>query len=187
VTRLPDPTQQTPAPQAGQPTLNPAAIDFLHDVEDALARASNPEQPPAPTSYRDNTPTPAIGTTPPIAQPGRPPMSQRATDLNTTILSSSVLTAVLGGSATGIIWASGQANPTVIACICAGAVAVPAALALPVLALKSLMKNAKEVAQAAPPTINNHYTGTFTQTNNTINADTRGLIATSRNQIPPAR
>ncbi|GAA1377953.1 hypothetical protein GCM10009612_78330 [Streptomyces beijiangensis] len=53
---------------------------------------------------------------------GRPPMSQRAVDLNTTILSSSVAIGMGGLAVTGALWASSQANPTVIAWICGCAV-----------------------------------------------------------------
>lgn len=181
--RLPDPQQPT-ATQAGQPTINDAARQFLADLESAYADQVQ-NTPAIPTFYRDDTKPPAIGTAPPVTQPGRAPMSQRAVDINTTILTSSVLTAALGGSATAVLWGSGHANPTVIAWICACAVAVPAAIAIPVLALKSLMKSAKEVAEAAPPVINNNYSGPITQTHNTISADTRGLIAITRNQLPP--
>jgi len=178
------PDQQPTAPQAGQPTINDNARKFLADLESAYAA----ERTQIPTHYRDTSPIPAYGPTPPADQPGtrRPPMSQRAVDLNTTILSSSVLTATLGGAASLFMWASGHADPTVIKWVCACAVAIPAALAVPVLALKSLAKSAKEVAQAAPPTIHQHYSGPITQTTTTINADSHGLIAITRPQLPPA-
>ena len=151
---LPEPTPTAPA--AGQAT-NPltdavvqAAVD--HAIEKARRLGT--------------TPAVVIGTTPPVTdQPGarRPAMSQRAVDLNTTILTSSVLVAALGGAASAFMWASGHADPTVIKWVCACAVAIPAALAIPVLALKSLAKSAKEVAQAAPPIIHQHFNGNVHQ------------------------
>jgi hypothetical protein len=135
-----------------------------------------------PTSFRDDTPLPAIGTAPPVPQPGRPPMSQRAVDLNTTILTSSVFTAVLGGSATAVLWGSGQADPTVIGWVCAGVVALPVALAAPVLAVKGLMKSVKQAAEAAPPVIHQHYNGTVDQRQ--VHTTNRGIIANTRNQLP---
>lgn len=182
---LPAPDNTPTAPQAGQPTVDDNARKFLADLESAYAA----QRTQFPTHYRDDTKPPAIGTAPPVPQPGRPPMSQKAVDLNTTILSSSVLTAVLGGAATAVLWASGQANPTVIAWACGCAVAVPAALAIPVLALKSLMTSAKEVVQAAPPEHHHHYSGHVYQDNrqNHLHTDTRGLIAVTRNELPPAR
>jgi hypothetical protein len=191
VNRLPD--QQPTAPQAGQP-LPPttarrraaqiaAAVDDIYTSQSTAVRVPDTAIP----SWKDG---PRIGTTPPVTdQPGarRPPMSQRAVDLNTTILSTSVVIAVTGGSTAAVLAASSLANSTVIAWICGAVIAVPVALALPVLALKALMKSAKEVVQAAPPEIHQHYSGPITQTNQTINADSHGLIAITRPELPPAR
>lgn len=186
MTRLPDPHQPT-APHTGQPTtIDDNAAKFLADLESAY----NAQHTQIPTSYRDTTPTPAYGPTPPITdQPGarRPPMSQRAVDLNTTLLSTSVLVTAGGGATSAILWASGQASPTVIGWICGCVIAAPALLAVPILALKSLAKSAKEVVQAAPPEIHQHYNGPVTQTRTTINADSHGLIAVTRPELPPAR
>ncbi|MFJ6238872.1 hypothetical protein ACIQH0_32875 [Streptomyces griseus] len=137
-----------------------------------------------PTYHRDPAPLPETGPTPPVPQPGRPPMSQRAVDLNTTILTSSILTAVAGGAVSLVLWTSGQANPTVIAWLCGGIIAVPAALTLPVLALKGLMKNAKDIAQAAPAPVHHHYNGNVTVDQRAIHTTNRGVIANTRNQLP---
>lgn len=131
----------------------------------------------APTSYRDETPCPAIGTTPPVAQPGRPPMSQKATDASALMLTGSVLTAALGGSATAVLWASGHADPAVVGCI----VAAPAALAIPIIALGRLVKRAKE---AAPPVHHHHYNGTVHQDQRSISSKTNGVWAKTRNELP---
>lgn len=160
------PEQHTPVGQPADPARQL--------IEDAFAIER-------PTSYRDNTPLPAVGTTPPVAQPGRPAMSQRAVDVNTTILTSSVLAATLGGSVTAVLWGSGQADPTVIAWICGSVVAVPVAIVLPVLALKGLMKSAKGVAEAAPATHHHHYNGDVTIDQRSINSRTRGLGKTTNN------
>ena len=167
---LPDPTQQA--------TTLDAHHGLAHAVEEAIVTEL------AKTYHRDDSKLPAIGAAPPVPQPGRPPMSQRAVDLNTTILTSSVLATALGGAATGILWASGQADPTVIAWVCGCVVAVPVALTLPVLALKSLVKGAKEVVQAAPAPVHHHYNGNVTVDQRSIHATTRGVIATTRNELP---
>ncbi|MFF9003648.1 hypothetical protein ACF1GW_38785 [Streptomyces achromogenes] len=174
--RLPEPPARQPhATTAGQPTPDTtAAAAFLAEIEDAMATA--------PTTWRDPRPLPAYGPTPPVPQPGRPPMSQRAVDLNTTILTSSVLTIAIGGAATGILWASGHADPTVIGYIAAA----PAALAIPILALSRLVKRTKEVVEAAPPVINQTYNGTVNQYAPTVNSTNRGLWASTRNQLPAA-
>jgi hypothetical protein len=139
-----------------------------------------------PTSFRDDTlpDKPTIGDAPPVAQPGRPPMSQAATNISGVLIASSAPIFALGAAATGVLWGSGQADPTVIGWICAGVVALPVALTAPVLAVKGLMKSAKEVAQAAPPVIHQHYTGTVHQDARTLNTTNRGVIANTRNQLP---
>jgi hypothetical protein len=182
VNRLPD-HQQPNAPQAGQPTINPNALAFLNDVEDALAEANRPAK-TIPTYFRDHNPIPAIGTAPPVPQPGRAAMSEKAVDDTARMIGASVVIAVAGGSTTAVLWASGHANPTVIAWVVGGIVAVPAVLALPVLALKGLMKSAKEVAQAAPATHNHHYSGNVYQDHRSTHTETRGIWATTRNELP---
>lgn len=191
MTMQPGPYQQPTATPAGQPTIDDNARKFLADLESVYAaeRTQHPTairiEDPAIPSWQDGA---RIGTTPPVTdQPGtrRPPMSQKAVDLNTTILTSSVFTAVLGGAATAVLWGSGHADPTVIRWVCGCAVAFPAAVAI---AFKSLMKSAKEVVQAAPPEIHQHYNGNVyqDQRRTDVHADTRGLIAITRNEIPPA-
>ncbi|MBQ1118454.1 hypothetical protein [Streptomyces sp. C3-3] len=134
------------------------------------------------TFHRDTTPLPAIGPTPPVEQPGRASMSSKAVERNVTILTSSFLTLAAGGAVSAVLWSSGHANETVIAWICGGVVAVPVALTLPVLALKGLMKNAREVAEAAPTPVTNHFHGAVHHDARTVISTTRGVIATNRNQ-----
>jgi hypothetical protein len=124
------------------------------------------------TSYRDPTPLPAVGPTPPIPQPGRPPMSQRATDASALMLSGSVLTATLGGSATDILWASGHADPAVVATV----FGAPAFLAL---AISRVLKRAKDVV---PPEIHHHYEGPVYQDQRNVHSHTRGVWAKNTNQ-----
>lgn len=165
-----------PDPVMDQARLLAAAVDQVLTEKATSVRIDDPEVP----SWKDG---PRIGNALPAAQPGRPPMTQRAVGLNITILTSSVLTLAVGGAATGILWASGHANPTVIAWACSCVVAVPAAIAVPILALKSLMKSAKEVAEAAPPIVHQHYNGTVIQDSRSVHSSTRGVIANTRNQV----
>lgn len=146
------------------------AHQLIAAVEDALADQQA-------TAYRDDTPLPIVGSNPPVPQPGRPPMSQRATDASALMLSGGVTTVMVGGTASLVMVASGHADPTV----CAIVFVAPAVL---VLALSRLMKRAKDVAAAAPPTIHQHYTGTIHQDQRSITSTTRGVIATNRNQLP---
>ncbi|WP_405506377.1 hypothetical protein OG323_06195 [Streptomyces cyaneofuscatus] len=163
-------------PVAGQPdpTVHDNAARFLAAIKD-IEQA---------TYHRDETPLPVVGTAPPVEQPGRASMSQRAVDRNTTILTSSILTAVAGGAVSLILWTSGHANETVIAWICGGIVGVPVVLTLPVLALKGLMKNVKEAAEAAPAPVTNHFHGPVHHDTRTVTSNTRGVIANNRNQLP---
>lgn len=153
-----------------------AAVDAVYEQPTAI-RITDPDIP----SWQDG---PRIGTAPPVTdQPGtrRPPMSQRAVDLNTTLISTSVVITAIGGAVTGILWASHYANPTVIQWLCGCAVAVPAAFAVAALAFKSLMKSAKEVVQAAPPEIHQHYNGYVDQRSTHQHSETRGVIAVTKN------
>lgn len=160
-----------------EPTDRAQVKKLASAVEEALVnelRSSYRNEDPDVPSWTDGA---RIGTAPAVPQSGRPPMSQRAVDLNTTILSSSVAIGMLGVAGTGVLWASSQANPTVIAWICGCAVGLPAAFAVPVLALKGLMKGAKQVAEAAPPTIHQHYTGNVIQDQRQSHIRTSGVWA----------
>lgn len=175
------PAQQPHAPKAGQPTINPAAQQFLQQVEEALAAAeTGPEPAPTPTSFRDPTPLPVTGDTPPVPQPGRPPMSEKATDDSVRMIAAGFLTLCTGGAISGVLHFSEQADPTVVALMAA----TPIGLAIPILALSRLIKNAKQAAEALPTEHHHHYTGTVIQDQRSINTQTRGVWATTRNQLP---
>jgi acetylornithine deacetylase/succinyl-diaminopimelate desuccinylase-like protein len=122
------------------------------------------------TSYRDQTPVPRYGDAPPVPQPGRPPMSSKAVDDTARMLGASVLIAVSGGSTTAVLWASGYANPTVVALV----FGAPTALAL---ALGRVMKRVKE---ATPDVHHHHYTGHVDQ--RTVHTKTTGVWARTNNQ-----
>jgi hypothetical protein len=170
--RLPDPQQPT-ATTAGQPT--PEALRKAAEIAAAVDAVYH-----GPTSHRDTTPLPAIGATPPVPQPGRPPMSQRAADISGVMVASSVPTFALGTAATGFLWASGHADPAVVGMICAA----PAAVAVPILALARVLRRAKETVEAAPPVHHHHYNGSVHQEHRSINTQTSGVWAKTRNELP---
>ncbi|KRV47545.1 hypothetical protein AQ490_06515 [Wenjunlia vitaminophila] len=131
---------------------------------------------PVATSYRDPSPIPAVGTAPPVAQPGRPPMSQRAADASGVMLAGGIATLPVGAAATAVLWASGQADPAVIACICAA----PTAL---VIALSRLVTRAKAAAPEAP-VHHHHYEGADIRVQSTeVTTHTTGLLARTRTDI----
>lgn len=165
---LTNPTQPTAA-EPGQPALDNQADQLIAAVNEALA---------VPTRYRDETPLPAVGTTPPVTQPGRPPMSSKATDDSVRMISAGFLTLCAGGATAAVLHFSGEADPTVIGLMAA----VPVGLAVPVLALSRLVKRAKE---AVPDTHHHHYDGAVIhQDQRSVNSQTRGLWANTRNELP---
>jgi len=123
------------------------------------------------TAFRDPTPVPSVGTTPPVPQPGRPPMSQSATDASMLMLSASVLTVAVGGSASLIMYASGYADPVV----CAIVFGLPVAL---VLALGRLVRRAKD---ALPAEHHHHYSATVHQDQRNVTSRSSWLGKTTNN------
>lgn len=177
------PHQQPTATAAGQTETAAAAQAFLADIESIMATR------PGATSFRNpDSSIPSwqegsrIGTAPAVPQPGIPPQSWAAVDYAVRVLSTAVATALASGSAALIMAASHFADPLV----CGIVFGAPIGLAAPIAALGSLAKRAKEVVQAAPPEIHQHYSGPVTQTRTTINADSHGLIAVTRPELPPA-
>lgn len=120
-----------------------------------------------PTAYRDTSPPPRYGPTPPVPQPGRPPMSSKAVDDTARMLGASAVIATTGGATAAVLWASSLADPVVVALV-AGA---PTVL---VLALAKLMRGARP-----EPEVHHHYTGPVTQT--TTHTETRGVWARTTN------
>lgn len=120
------------------------------------------------TAYRDHTPVPSYGDAPPVPQPGRPPMSSKAVDDTARMLGASVLTATLGGSGTALLWASGHADPVIIALV----FGAPAALAL---ALGRLLRSARP-----EPEVHQHFHGNVHQ--QTTHSRNTGLWARTDNR-----
>jgi hypothetical protein len=185
VTRLPDPQQPT-APQAGQPIHPDAARRRAAQIAAAVDDIYAGHQPTAIRVQDPAIPTwqegPRIGTTPPIPQPGIPPQSRAAVDYAVRVLSTAVATAITSGSLALLMYASKFADPLV----CGIVFGAPIGLAVPIAALASFAKRAREVVAATPPVIHQHYSGPITQTTTTINADSHGLIAITRPELPPA-
>ncbi|MEV6165699.1 hypothetical protein AB0L71_28065 [Streptomyces sp. NPDC052052] len=174
-THLTAPKQPTATP-AGQPTLTETDQQRIDRIANAFNHALD-QATALPTSFRDDTPLPVVGTTPPVLQPGRAPMSQKATDASALMLASGAASLMIGGSTSLVMLASGYADPTV----CAIAFGAPTVL---VLALGRLIGKAKAVVEAAPAPVHHHYNGSVTVDQRAINTQTRGVIAHTRNQLP---
>jgi hypothetical protein len=99
-------------------------------------------------------------------------MSSKAVDDTARMIGASVLVTTLGGSGTALLWASGHANPTVVAIV----FGAPTALAL---AIGRVLKRAKE---AAPDEIHNHYTGPVYQDQSETHTENKGVWVKTNNQ-----
>lgn len=165
---VPDP-RKTPMTEAE------AELEFRRLIEEGYCPA--PLAPvPTSTSFRDDTPIPAIGAAPPVPQPGRPSMSQRATDISGIMLSAGLASVPISGGVSLVMWTVGQVDPVVIGIVCVAPVAFLGALS-------RVFKRAKETVAAAPPEIHQHYEGTVHQDHSSYSTQTRGLIARTRNEL----
>ncbi|MFI5739162.1 hypothetical protein ACIA9I_12405 [Streptomyces anulatus] len=154
-------------PVAGQPdpTIQQNAARFLAAVDEALLAGQS-------TSYRDDTPLPAVGSALPVAQPGPPPMSQWAIDVSGVLKAVSVVSLPIGVA----VWIVGQVDPLTLGIVLGS----PAAVAL---AVARLVAKVKDANQAAQP-VTNHFHGTVHHDERTVISTTRGVIANNRNQHP---
>ncbi|MDT0434082.1 MULTISPECIES: hypothetical protein [Streptomyces] len=123
------------------------------------------------TAYRDTTPLPTRGTTEPVVQPGRPPMSQGATDASVLMLAGGATTAMVGGTAAVLLYVSQYADPVV----CGLVFGAPTAL---VLALARLATRTRPA-----PDVHHHYEGsTVHQDQRNVTTRTTGVWARTNNQ-----
>ncbi|MFZ3475438.1 hypothetical protein ACODT4_41335 [Streptomyces sp. 2.9] len=151
---------------AGRPLSEQEIADYARQL---IAEAYAP-----PTSYRDDSPVPAYGPTPPVAQPGRPPMSQRATDVSGLMLSGSVAALSLGGATSLVLWSLGQVDPIQLALGAAGPVAL-------VLAVAAVVRRLQGVQLFSAT--HNHYTGSVRQETTHVSSTTKGVFARTRNDV----
>ncbi|MFI8365240.1 hypothetical protein ACIGD1_34450 [Streptomyces sp. NPDC085612] len=148
------------------------------DEADARARQLITEAYAPPTSHRDQTPLPAYGDTPPVAQPGRPPMSPKATDISALMLSGSVAALSVSGGVSLVLYTLGQVDPVALAIGAAGPVAL-------VLAAGSLLKALARAKSASTTTTHHHhYTGSVSvRQETTLSSTTKGMIARANNTL----
>ncbi|MFI0230801.1 hypothetical protein [Streptomyces sp. NPDC017086] len=161
-------------PNTTPDTVQPAIV-MSDDVAAAEARriiadAYRPA-PATPTAYRDDTPVPAYGSTPPVVQPGRPPMSQGATDASALMLAGGATTAMAGGTAALLMYVSQFADPVV----CGLVFGAPTAL---LLALARMLRRATAVV---PDVHHHHYNGPVSHEHTTTH--THGLIARTHTEL----
>ncbi|MFE7412903.1 hypothetical protein [Streptomyces laurentii] len=158
-------------PQHDTPEATAAAL--IAAVNDALVAPA----PVPPAVYRDTTPLPVTGTTPPVVQPGRPPMSQGATDTSVKMLAGGAGVLMAGGGVALPLVALAGVDPLTLALF-------GGASASALLALSRLVRRTKEAVQAAPATHHHHYAGPVVQdhSHTEYTATSRGLVARSQAQ-----
>ncbi|MFF8293631.1 hypothetical protein ACF068_31105 [Streptomyces sp. NPDC016309] len=131
---------------------------------------------PVATFYKDVSPVPTIGSAPPVQQPGRAAMSQRATDTSVVMLAGAGSLSMISVSTGVLMYLSQYADPVV----CGIVLGAPTVV---LLAFCRLVRRAKEAVQAAPPVIHHHYGGTVVQDNTEITTHNRGVIARTNNRF----
>jgi hypothetical protein len=160
MTVLPEPTPTaTAAGQAVNP-LTDAVIQAA--VDNAIEQARR----------HDASPRAVIGATPPVPQPGRPPMSQGATDASVLMLAGGAATSMVGLTTAVVMYVSQYADPVVCGIVFGAPTAV-------VLALGRLAKRAKGVL---PEEHHHHYDGPVYQDRREQRTENRGVWVKTTNQ-----
>jgi hypothetical protein len=161
MTVLPEPTPTAPAAGQATPTAADretvrrlfAAIDEITAEKPKVVRNDDPAVP----SWKDG---PRIGDTPPVQQPGRPAMSQRATDISGVMLAGSVASVPLGGMTCLVLYTLDQVDPVSLT------IGASAPVAL-ILAISALLRRAKGVL---PEEHHHHYGGNVYEQHTTTNS-----------------
>ncbi|MFF3872543.1 hypothetical protein [Streptomyces sp. NPDC001978] len=128
-----------------------------------------------PTAYRDSTPLPAYGTTPPVPQPDHRIVPAWAAG-------TAVAGIGVGAACVGIgcgIWLACQGFAAVTLTSVLFITLPIAAVAAVATAIGSAVRSIK----ATHTETHHHYTGPVTQQNTTLNTPTRGLIARTHNDL----
>lgn len=161
-------TDRTPGLQL---TESEAAAEARRIIENLY----RPQPAHTPTSYRDTTPN-APATAAPVAQPGRAPMSQRASDISGVMLAGGLASIPVGGATSLVLYTLGHVDPASLAI---GA-AAPVAL---VLALGGLLRSAGRARRDMHTEHHHHYSGAVRQEHTSVATTTKGLFARTRSTI----
>jgi hypothetical protein len=156
---LPEPR---PTIQAGQRQLSPETRKILDEIETVYSKS-------VPTSVRvEEVPHPAP---PAVQQPGRPPMSPRATGVSVMLVAGGFFSLCLGAATSMVLYFSQAANETVVITLCAAPPAV-------FLSLGALVK---KIRKAMPDEHHHHYEAPVFQDQRTTHTETRGVWARTNN------
>lgn len=171
-----DPRDHTDAALTAQEAFEAARL---------LAEAYSSDAPVA-TRHLDPTPVPAHGTAAPHPQPGRPPMSQKATDHASLVLAYSLGSLPVGGALSLVLWSLSSVDATTLAV----AAAAPAGLVTTIgLTARMIGRAVRDSAAALPDTTVHQHTGPtylqHTEIHHEVTTDTRWFGRTV-NQLPPS-
>ncbi|WP_434600222.1 hypothetical protein [Streptomyces sp. A5-4] len=163
---------------------SPMSAQDAFEAARLLAEAYSSDAPLA-TRYRDITPAPAQptqGDAVPYAQPGRPPMSQKATDHASLVLAYSIGSLPVGAALSLVLWSLSSVDPTTLAI----AAAAPAGLVTTIgITARMIGRAVRDGASALPDTtVHQHHGPTYVQhTHQELHTDTRWFGRTV-NQLP---
>jgi len=169
---LPEPR---PNLTAGQRKLSPQTQQMLDELEGVYSRPDAAVDADVDRSIErgrqaGTSPHVVIGSNPAMAQPGRTPMSQRATDASVLMISAGFLSVCLGGAISAVLYFSAKADPTVLTIFGA---TPPATF----LSLGALIKKSR---RTTPAEVHNHYDGAYIhQDHSRHSSKTNGLWATT--------
>ncbi|MFD8393081.1 hypothetical protein ACFV2N_28730 [Streptomyces sp. NPDC059680] len=159
-------------PAAWQPRMTDA--EATAEARRIIADAYRPV-PQIPTAYRDTTPLPAYGSTPPVPQPDR-------RIVPTWAAGTAVAGIGVGATCVGLgcgIWLACQGFAAVTLTSVLFVTLPIAALAAVAAAIGSAVRSIKATHTA----VHHHYAGPVRQETNTITAPAYGLIARNRNNL----
>jgi len=150
-------------------TADDQARQLIDAVNDAMK---------APTAYRDTTPVPAVGDTPPVDQPETRRVPTWATGI-------AVASIGIGAGAVGIgcaVWLAAKGLAAITLTGVLAALSPFVGLAVLALAIGAA------IAKASRASTTNVYKGSVSVTNKTeISSTARGLFARNRNQVKASR
>ncbi|MEU9983747.1 hypothetical protein [Streptomyces sp. NPDC050856] len=157
----------------------PVTAQEAFEAARLLAEAYSSNTPTA-TSYRDIVTEPTRGHAMPYVQPGRPPMSQKATDHASLVLAYSIGSLPVGAAFSLVLWSLSSVDATTLAI----AAAAPAGLVGTIgIAARMIGRAVRDGASALPSTtIHEHHGPTYLQ-HNELHTDTRWFGRTT-NQLP---
>ncbi|MCX4919937.1 hypothetical protein [Streptomyces sp. NBC_00687] len=137
---------------------------------------------PATTRYKDIVPAPAqptVGDAVPVAQPGRPAMSQRATDHAAIVIAYSVGSLPVGGAISLVLWQLSSVSSTTLTVVGVSATGFVIAIGQ---AARMIGRAVRDGASALPTPTVNQYTGTVHVQHTELHTTTKGLGRT-RNEL----